>query len=117
MISIERHMSTPPSPIPINPLTPRLQLARLLSCSNVHKLAFVKQEEDKENQGVGANRLERKGGVGESDNTPARYLEQVLKVDGRGRGDGEWCWEAWETFCELGESGSRYRFVKRGTTS
>lgn len=109
-------MSTPPSPIPINPLTPRLQLARLLSASNVHKLAFVKQEEDKENQGVGAKRLERKDGVGESDNTPARYLEQVLKVDGRGKGDGEWCWEAWETFCELGESGSRYRAV-RGTTS
>lgn len=94
-------MSTPPSPIPIKPITPRLQLARLLSASNVHKLASVRQDEDKENQGRRKGKSRDEAGV---ENTPGRYLEQVLKVDGRGKGEGEWCWEAWETFCELGQS-------------
>jgi len=110
-------MSTPPSPLPLNPITPRLQLARLLSTSHTHKLGSIRQqskpprEEDKENQGVLGGSGSRPGfasGSGAArvrleEGTPGRCLEDVLKVDGRGKGDGEWCWEAWEEFCELGQ--------------
>jgi hypothetical protein len=109
----DKIMSTPPSPLPLNPITPRLQLARLLSTSNAHKLGSIRQqsqqprEEDKENQGVLGGSRSRPGAarVRLEEGTPGRCLEDVLKVDGRGKADGEWCWEAWEEFCELGKSG------------
>lgn len=84
-------MSTPPSTLPLNPIPPRLQLARMSSLSNADKLASVIQVEDEEKEN-----MDSKPPI----NPTAKHLIQLLKSAGD---DLVWCWEAWEDFCALGE--------------
>lgn len=65
----------------------------MLSSSNAYKLANVKQQadEDKENE------------MSNNKHTPGKYLEEILKASNAVRGNGAWCWEAWEEFCQLGK--------------